>query len=307
MGEAHASEHQAHPDDLADPTGDVRLRPLPWIVRKHPDRVLVLASHRCFFHCRFCYRRGETRNGRPAPGEREWGSIARWIADRPEIREVILSGGDPLTLPDRVLARIGRLLASVPHVRAWRVHTRAPVVQPGRVTAGLIAALTSGPSARVVLHANHPLELVPAVRDAVARLRAGGIPVENQSVLLRGVNDRPEALAALVEDLARIGVRQRYLHHPDRAQGTARFRLSLRQGLALYRAFADRVSVPPPAYVVDLPNGAGKARVASLAAVAVETRGPLRRTRYRWIRPPGWKSVVSDTRYEWWDVWEETG
>ncbi|MHB8766518.1 MAG: radical SAM protein, partial [Deferrisomatales bacterium] len=285
---------------LGDPTGDRRLRPLPHLVRKHRDRVVVLAADRCFFRCRFCFRRGETT---PPPGPREWQGVVAWLRAHPEVEEVILSGGDPLTLPDRHLAQLARALAGVPSLRRWRLHTRAPVVLPARVTPGLLEAVSTGLPLRVVVHANHPAELRPAFLHAVGRLQARGVEVQNQSVLLAGVNDDPGVLARLLAGLAAAGVRTRYLHHPDRALGNARFRLSLERGLALVARLRAAAPAPLPPYVVDLPNGGGKCPAEHLVPVASE-RGPRgRRTRYRWARPPGGDAGVPDECFEWGDVW----
>lgn len=292
-------------DALPDPSGDRRLRPVPHLVRKHRDRAVVLASSRCFSHCRFCFRRADLgAQTRPAPGD--WERVARWLAAHREVEEAILSGGDPLTLPDREIGRLARLLAAVPSLRRWRIHTRAPVVLPERVTPRLLRALEGPLPLRVVLHAVHPAELDSRVATAAGRLRAAGAEVLSQSVLLAGVSDRPEVLADLWARLSSLGAPPKYLHHPDRASGNAAFRVSLGRGLALYRqAAAGRPGAPP--YVVDLPNGAGKAEVRSLEAGAVERRSGAQRTRWRWTRPVGWDALVADRAWEWWDVWEAPG
>lgn len=302
MGDPGPDEDGPDPDALADPTGEEALHPVPFVVQKHADRVLVLAAHRCFFYCRFCFRRGGPAH-RESPGAADWERIFAWLGERGEVEEVILSGGDPLTLPDRAIAWIGGRLAAIPHLRRWRIHTRAPVVVPRRVGRGLLEALAAGPPCRVVLHANHPAELRPAVAEAVGRLRQAGVAVENQAVLLGGVNADPETLAGLVKGLEAWGMRLRYLHHPDRAPGTARFRVSLARGLETVRS-AERRLGPELPYVVDLPTGHGKAFVRDLAPVAEERAGGRRRVRYRWARPSGWRSLVAGDRAEWWDVWE---
>ncbi len=300
MGEPHPGEALPDPDDLADPTGDRRLRPLPHLVRKHRDRVVVLAASRCFFRCRFCFRRGDPT---PAPGPGEWAAAAAWCRNHPEVGEVILSGGDPLTHPDRRLARLGHALAGVPTLGRWRIHTRAPVVLPRRVTPALVAALAAVPlPLRLVVHANHPGEVTPEVARALAALGEAGVAVGAQSVLLAGVNDDPDRLAALFGALTRAGARPHYLHHPDRAPGNGPFRVSLARGLALYRAAQERSEVPLPPYVIDLPNGAGKYPVEALLPVARSPVGD--RTRYRWVRPPAWDALVPDPAFEWWDVAE---
>jgi lysine 2,3-aminomutase len=278
-------------------------------VRKHRDRVLVLISARCFLHCRFCFRRGQPERFLTAPDTAAWRAILAWVGTHPEVKEVILSGGDPLTLPDARLTAIAADLAALPHLRRWRIHTRAPVVAPKRVTPKLARALTRGLPLRVVCHANHPAELDPEVDRALHRLQDVGVPLANQGVLLRGVNDDPEVLLELFRRLGKVGVLPHYLHHPDRAPGNGRFRVSLRQGLAIHRDLEGRATVRGlqdrvPPYVVDLPSGAGKCPVASLRPVCSEGRADRTRQRYRWVRPEGWDSVVAASSYEWWDVWE---
>ncbi|MEW6486522.1 MAG: radical SAM protein [Thermodesulfobacteriota bacterium] len=263
MGDFHPSEGEPDPDALADPVGEAGCAPLPFLLQKYPDRVLVLAAARCFFYCRFCFRRGEPPGSRGRPGPEEWARIFAWLAKRPEVEEVVLSGGDPLTLPDRKLAEIGRGLAAIPSIRRWRIHTRAPVVLPRRVTSRLAACLAAVPlPLTVVLHLDHPAELWEPLLAAVGCLRAAGIAVEAQSVLLAGVNDDPATLAALWEGLRAAGIRPRYLHHPDRAPGNRSFRVSMERGRGIVRE-AGR-GAPPP-YVVDLPSGRGKLPVEAVA------------------------------------------
>ncbi len=305
LSDPDAAEGLPDPDALPDATGDRRLRPLPFLVRKHRDRVVVLASGRCFSHCRFCFRREEVGSG-ARPGPHHWERIARWLAAHPEVEEVILSGGDPLALPDRRLREIAKRLAAVPSLRRWRIHTRAPVVLPDRVTRGLLRALDGPLPLRLVIHAAHPAEIDSRVEAAVGSFRAAGAEVLSQSVLLAGVTDEPGVLAGLWTRVSEAGAVPKYLHHPDRAPGNAAFRVPLRRGLALHREAADRLGPAKgaPPYVVDLPNGAGKAEVRDLEAGPVERRPGTSRTRWRWNRPAGWDALVADEAFEWWDVWE---
>lgn len=269
MGDSQPSEADPDPGALMDPVGEKGCSPLPYLLRKYRDRALVLAASRCFFYCRFCFRRGESPGRRGQPGLGDWARICSWLREHAEVEEVILSGGDPLTLPDRQLAGIGRLLAEIPTVRRWRLHTRAPVVLPRRVTPGLVSALSAAPlPLRVVLHINHPAELWDPLLGAVDALREAGAEVLSQTVLLAGVNDSPGTLADLFLRLARAGIRPHHLHHPDPAPGNARFRVSLDRGLALFRRLERRLgptasSLLPP-YVLDLSDGSGKVPVAAL-------------------------------------------
>ena len=260
MGVPDEAELEPDPGDLADPVSDRRLRPVPHVVQKHPDRAILLVTGRCNFYCRFCLRRS---------GE-ELAAAIDHLASQRELREVILSGGDPLVLPDgRLRAILGRL-GELEQLETVRVHTRAPVHFPERVTTGLVELLRASPHpAWLVTHFDHPIELRPQALAALARLADGGLPLLDQSVLLRGVNDCPDVLAALFRGLYRARVRPYYLHHPDRAPGNAAFRVSVARGRSIFSALRERLPGPAlPAYVVDLPDGSGKVPVESLVEVA---------------------------------------
>ena len=252
-----ARELAPHPDDLADPVGDAHCSPVPWVVHKYPSRVLVLVTKRCHLYCRYCFRRdhqpGEQQDPDAEAWERAWSYVEQ---AKPE--EVILSGGDPLAINDRKLAdalRRARGAASV-----VRIHTRAPITFPRRVTPELVALLRSSSTPTwVVVHCNHPRELAPDVDDALARLVDAGIPVLNQSVLLRGVNDDVATLAELSRALVRRRVFPYYLHHPDRVRGNAHLRVPLDEAVALVEGLRAEVSgIALPRHVVDPPEGTGK-------------------------------------------------
>ncbi len=250
----------ADPGDLADPVGDALRSPVPWVVHKYPSRVLLLLTKRCHLTCRYCFRRDHR------PGEREDPSPAEWAAAldyavHSGAEEVILSGGDPLAVrDDRLLGAIDALRPAIPVIR---IHTRAPITAPDRVTDALASALAARGPLWVVVHCNHPRELSPEVDVALARLINAGIPVLNQSVLLRGVNADPETLAALCRALVRRRVFPYYLHHPDAVRGTSHLRLSLEEGRAIYAGLRRLVSgIALPRYVIDPPDGTGKRDVA---------------------------------------------
>ena len=188
-----------------------------------------------------------------------------YIAAHPQIREVILTGGDPFILSPRRAAEIGQALGAIPHVKLIRWHTRVPVTDPERVSDDFVAALhVPGATSWVALHANHAREFsAPAVR-AIARLVEGGIPLVSQSVLLRGVNDSVEALTDLMRAFSEHRIKSYYLHHPDLAPGTSHFRVGIEEGLALMRALRSRVSgLEMPAYMLDIPGGFGKVPLES--------------------------------------------
>ena len=186
-----------------------------------------------------------------------------YIAAHPAIWEVILTGGDPLAASPRRLADVSAGLATIAHTRILRVHTRVPVAAPDRVTPALIDALRgSGKTVYVAIHANHPRELTAPARVACARLADAGFVLVSQSVLLRGVNDDAETLAALMRGFVEMRIKPYYLHHPDLAPGTSHFRLSIGEGQALIRALRGRLSgLCQPTYVLDIPGGHGKSPV----------------------------------------------
>lgn len=249
------------PEERPDPIGDDTHSPLPGLVHRYPDRVLLKAVGICAVYCRFCFRREMVGPGKsPTLSPAELDAALAYVAARPEIWEVILTGGDPLVLSPRRLAEIGARLAAIDHVGVMRVHTRLPLVDPQAVTAELLAALdVPGKATWLVLHVNHADELTPKVRGALARIARAGIPMLSQSVLLRGVNDDADTLAALFRALVASRVKPYYLHHGDLAPGTAHLRTSLDEGRALVRSLRGSVSgLCQPTYMLDIPGGHGK-------------------------------------------------
>lgn len=244
-----------------DPIGDAVRSPVKGIVHRYPDRLLLTATHACAVYCRFCFRReavGPGGAGGLTPEELD--TALAYIAGRPEVWEVILTGGDPLVLSPRRLAELVTRLAAIPHLRILRVHTRLPVADPARVSAALVRALSGSRLTLVVgVHVNHPRELTPEADAALARLGRAGAQLLSQTVLLKGVNDRVEVLGELMRALVERGVRPYYLHHPDPAPGTSRFRVSIEEGQALVRGLRGRYSgLCQPTYVLDIPGGFGK-------------------------------------------------
>ncbi len=255
-------ELERDPGDVEDPVGDAVRSPVPWVVHKYPRRVLLLVTKRCHLYCRYCFRRNHEPGEGTDPSPQEWEAALEYVAGA-DVEEVILSGGDPLVLRDQqLLATLDRLR----HVPVVRIHTRAPITFPERVTDSLAAGLAARAPVWVVVHCNHPRELAPDVDEALARLIGAGIPVLNQAVLLRGVNDDVDTLAALCEALVRRRVLPYYLHLTDRARGNGHLRVGADEGLRLVEALRHRVSgVAFPRFVVDPPDGSGKVDVASWA------------------------------------------
>ena len=247
--------------ERADPIGDGAHSPVPGIVHRHVGRVLFKAVAACPVYCRFCFRRemiGPGKESALAPEAFEAALV--YIESHPEIWEVILTGGDPFILSPRRIGALTDRLAAIAHVKIIRWHTRVPVVDPARVTDEMVAALCA-PGARtwVAVHANHPREFAPEARRAIARLSEGNIALVSQSVLLKGVNDDVETLAALMRGFVESGVKPYYLHHPDLAPGTSHFRLPIDQGMALMADLRARLSgLAMPTYMLDIPGGFGK-------------------------------------------------
>lgn len=255
--------------DLDDPVGDAARSPVPWVVHKYPNRVLLLLTKRCHLYCRYCFRRAFEPGERTDPTPEELDAALDY-AIHSGAREVILSGGDPLALSDGALgAVLERLTAG--GIDRIRVHTRAPITAPHRVTPALVERLASVGSLWVVVHANHVNELSEEVARGLALMVDGGIPVSNQAVLLRGVNDDAGILAELFETLVQHRVRPYYLHHTDAVTGNAAFRVPLEEGIALYDQVRSMVSgLALPRYVIDPPDGGGKVDVERWVAAGAQ-------------------------------------
>jgi lysine 2,3-aminomutase len=254
------------PEELADPIGDAAHSPVRGIVHRYADRVLLKAVAVCPVYCRFCFRREMIGPGQEnALSPHDLDAALAYIASRPEIREVILTGGDPFILSPRRIADLTQRLAAIESVKIIRWHTRVPMVDPARVTDDLVAALHGASvTTWVAVHANHAREFAPEAVSAIARLADGGIALASQSVLLKGVNDDVESLAALMQVFLESRIKPYYLHHPDLAPGTSHFRLGIEEGLALMRDLRARVSgMAMPAYMLDIPGGFGKVPLES--------------------------------------------
>jgi lysine 2,3-aminomutase len=255
-----ARELEQLPEESGDPIGDERWSPVKGVVHRYPDRVLLKIVNACAVYCRFCFRREMIGPGKGGLSARELTAALDYIRAHPDIWEVILSGGDPLTLSPRRLKHVVAQLSAFPHVKVIRIHTRVPVVAPERITSTLITALrANGKASFVVLHANHARELSAKARAACARIIDAGVPMLSQSVLLHGVNDDAATLGALMRALVECRIKPYYLHHADLAPGTAHLRTSIAEGQALMRGLRGRYSgLCQPTYVLDIPGGHGK-------------------------------------------------
>ncbi len=259
-----ARELDVHPHEDADPIGDGLKSPVPGIVHRYPDRVLLKIVGVCPVYCRFCFRREMVGPGKGAAlNEAELNVALAYVRAHPEIWEVIVTGGDPLVLSPRRIAEVTAALDAIAHVKILRWHTRVPAVSPERVTTSLIEALSSSTkTVYVALHANHPRELTDAAQAACRRLIDAGIAMVSQSVLLRGVNDDVATLEALMRRFVEMRVKPYYLHHGDLAPGTAHLRTTIAEGQALMRALRARLSgLALPTYVLDIPGAHGKVPV----------------------------------------------
>jgi lysine 2,3-aminomutase len=254
-----AAELVAAPHESADPIADDALSPIKGVVHRYPDRALLKPLLICPVYCRFCFRREHVGPDGGLLNDAELQAAYAWFAARPAIREVILTGGDPLMLSPRRLASIIGALSNIPHIEILRVHTRVPGADPARVTDALAAALETDRSIWVVLHANHAREFTPEARAAVYKMTSRGIPMLGQSVLLRGVNDDVAALEALFRAMLAARVKPYYLHQLDAAPGTARFHVPIDEGRRLLAQLRGRVTgLAWPTYVLDIPGGYGK-------------------------------------------------
>jgi lysine 2,3-aminomutase len=287
-------EAQTDPFALADPLGEACHRVLPRLIHQYGNRALLKTAASCGGFCRFCFRRvwmaQESPSSPPAPqsfapfiGAAELEPVLAYLAGHPEIRELLLSGGDPLTASDERLEWLFQKLRTArPDPQkahpalSLRVCTRLPITAPDRITAELIRLLGRFLPLRMAVHINHSRELSPESRRALSAIAEAGIPVLVQTVLLKGVNDDAPTLISLFRECQDLGLTPYYLFQLDLAPGTAHFRIPLKRGLALYRELQALAGTELPAYAVDLPGGGGKIRLSE-ESIAGETMLPAGR------------------------------
>jgi len=254
-----AAELITAPHENADPVADEALSPVPGIVHRYPDRVLLKPLLACPVYCRFCFRREQVGPDGGVLTEAELAGAYEYIAGQTQVREVILTGGDPLILSPRRIAAILAALSAMPHIEVLRIHTRVPVADPALVTDELAGALDIATPLFIALHANHARELTPASVAAITKLQRRGIPVLGQIVLLAGVNDNETALGDLFRAMLRARVKPYYLHQLDAAPGTARFHVPPERGREILAALRGKISgTALPTFIFDRPGGLGK-------------------------------------------------
>lgn len=247
------------PHELADPVADEALSPVPGIVHRYPDRALLKPLLACPVYCRFCFRREQVGPAGGLLNDAALETAYAYIAAHSGIREVILTGGDPLILSPRRLSAILGRLAAIPHVEVLRIHTRAPAADPSLITDALADALDIVAPLFIVLHANHARELTPAVGAALLKLQRRGIPILGQTVLLAGVNDNEMALADLFRAMLRMRIKPYYLHQLDAAPGTSHFHVPPARGRDILAVLRGTISgTALPTYIYDRPGGLGK-------------------------------------------------
>jgi lysine 2,3-aminomutase len=278
------------PGDLRDPLAEDRHRPVKAVVHRYPDRALLLAVDSCAVYCRHCTRRRITGGAEGGFDRAALEEAVGWLSRTPEVKEVIVSGGDPLVLSDERLAELLGAVRAVPHVEVIRLATRAPVVNPMRVDAALARLLRAHAPLFVVTHFNHAKECTPEAAAACAALVDAGVPVENQSVLLRGVNSTARSIRALNRRLLAWRVRPYYLHQGDVAAGTAHLRTPLATGVAILEELRGTTSgLAIPHLAVDLPGGGGKITIGPdwLDRDAGDARGVRDGVAGHWLRGAG--------------------
>ena len=272
-------ELESMPVEMPDPTGDQRFRATPLLIHRYPDRVLLTPTLNCPMYCRYCFRKVGLNEKAPSFAK-HWKQTLSYLSDHPQIEEVILSGGDPLLLPNRQLFEILSELRQQPNLKRIRIHSRVPVTLPSRVTSALCEIFREHEPILLVTHFNHPRELTDFAKEKLRQLRAAGVVLSNQSVLLKGVNDCPKTLRDLCVSLLTEGAIPHYVHHPDLTIGTHHFRISLDEGLQIYQTLRGTTSgLAIPTYVMEIPGGGGK--------VVVDGADVVRRSEGVWcLRSP---------------------
>ncbi|MBU0485954.1 MAG: KamA family radical SAM protein [Proteobacteria bacterium] len=251
-------EHMVSQGEEHDPLGEDGHSPVPGLIHRYPDRVLFLVTDYCSSYCRYCTR-SRMVGKRAGTSKARWQKAIAYIAAHPEVRDVLISGGDPLTMPDHHLEWILSRLRKIDHVELIRIGTKAPIVLPQRITPDLIAMLRQYHPLWMSVHCTHPEELTPESRQALTRLADAGIPLGSQTVLLAGINDSVKTMKTLMQGLVKNRVKPYYLYQCDPIIGSAHFRTPVSKGLEIYQGLRGHTTgYAVPNYVIDAPGGGGK-------------------------------------------------
>ena len=255
-----ALELNISPGEVEDPLSETHDSPVPLIVHRYPDRVLFLVTNFCSAFCRYCTRTHMvSKQDKVHSSQAEWDKAIEYIREHPEVRDVLLSGGDPLTLSDSRIEYLLEKLHRIPHVEIIRIGTKVPVVMPQRITRDLVKMLKKYHPLFLSIHFTHPDEITPEVMDACNRLADAGIPLGSQTVLLKGINDDAAVFKKLTHELLKIRVKPYYLYQCDPIPGSAHFRTPLESGLEIIRNLRGYTSgYAIPHFVIDAPGGGGK-------------------------------------------------
>jgi lysine 2,3-aminomutase len=247
------------PEEMADPCGEDSHMPVPGLVHRYPDRVLFLVTDRCASYCRYCTRSRVVSGVGEQHLETQWEMAFKYLEKHTEVRDVLLSGGDPLIFSDDKLDKILTRLRAIPHIQFIRIGSRIPIFLPQRITPELCAMLKKHHPLFISIHTNHPRELTTEVRDALGRLADAGVPLGNQSVMLRGVNDNVEVQKALIHKLLMCRVKPYYLYQCDLINGSSHLRTPVAEGVAIIEGLRGHTTgYAIPQFVIDGPGGGGK-------------------------------------------------
>ncbi len=245
--------------EMVDPLGEDNHSPVPGLVHRYPDRVLLLVTDQCAVYCRYCTRRRLVGSNERSITQGNFEEVLKYLKSHRKVRDVLVSGGDPLLLENERLEEILSRLRAIPHIEVLRIGTRVPVTLPQRITNGLVRMLRKYHPLLISIHFTHPKEITDQVRRACNELADGGIPLGSQTVLLKGINDKPTTMKKLVQELLKIRVRPYYIYQCDLAMGTEHFRTSVATGIQIMEKLRGHTTgYAVPTYVVDAPGGGGK-------------------------------------------------
>ena len=252
-------EFHVSKNDRVDPLGEDKNSPVPGLVHRYPDRVLLLVTDQCAVYCRYCTRRRLVGSNERSITQGNFEEVLKYLKSHRKVRDVLLSGGDPLLLENERLEEILSRLRAIPHIELLRIGTRVPVTLPQRITSGLVRMLKKYHPLMISIHFTHPKEITDTVKRACNELADGGIPLGSQTVLLKGINDKPCVMKKLVHELLKIRVRPYYIYQCDLALGTEHFRTSVATGIQIIEKLRGHTTgYAVPTYVIDAPGGGGK-------------------------------------------------